>query len=65
MERPFEKIAFGWLGYTTIPVQVTEPFSVLWIRKMGIGPFAYLAVALEIPVEEVESYIFSALGRME
>ena len=40
----------------------------VWVR----GPvydwrqnFDSLAVALEIPVEEVESYIFSALGRME
>src|SRR6188768_1500638 len=36
MKWAFKKISFGALGYFAITVQITEPFAVLFVRKMFI-----------------------------
>ena len=48
MERTLEDITLGCLSNRTVAVQIAIPLAIFMVWEMGVCPFAYLAVTLEI-----------------
>ena len=47
MERTFEDVSLGWLGYGAITVEIAVPLAVLRVGEMGLG----VVQGLEVPVQ--------------
>src|SRR5574344_246846 len=39
MERSFEYIAFSWLGYRAVTMQIAIPFAKFFVFQMVVSPF--------------------------